>query len=60
MDGEQKYFVLQDITLPLRIPAIDDGQVLDKQTITQIKEFQKAKNCCILTPYANKLIDVFG
>ena len=28
--GEGKYFVLQDITLPLRVPAIESGVAIEK------------------------------
>ena len=60
MAGELKHFVLQDITLPMRVPAIETGKLLEKKATDQIKDFFKAKNSCLLTPYCSKLIGTFG
>ena len=44
----------------MRVPAIDTGKVLEKKATDQIKDFFKAKNSCLLTPYCYKLIGTFG
>ena len=61
-EAEGKYFVLQDISISLRVPSVDvrSSSAVSKETTTQIKEFYKAKNNCLLTPYVNELVDLFG
>ena len=57
---EDSYFVLQDISMHLRIPSIRTLNDGEPPVLAPLKKFMKAKNSCVLTPYVDKLCKTFG